>query len=136
MNGTPKPPRFRLRWAIAAGWVLMCLFIIYLADRGLLKAVYRFIGVHPGSDKLGHFVLIGGSAGLLNLALGLRTVRWCGRGWLLGSVIIVIFCTLEEISQHWLPARSFDLLDLAGDYAGIFCFGWLAKRVARWRGQV
>ena len=85
---------------------------------------------------IGHFVLIGASAGLLNLALGLRTVRWFGRAWLLGSVIIVIFCTLEEISQHWLPARSFDLLDLAGDYAGIFCFGWLAKRIARWRGQV
>ena len=74
--------------------------------------------------------------GLLNLALGRRTVLFSGRGWLLGSVLIVIFCTLEEISQHWLPARSFDLLDLAGDYAGIFCFGSLAKRIAHWRGQV
>jgi len=129
-------PRFRLRWAVTAAWVLLCLFIIYLADHGLLRPIYKFVGVHPGSDKIGHFVLIGASAGLLNLALGLRTVRFFGRGWLLGSVLIAIFCTLEEISQHWLPARSFDLLDLAGDYAGIFCFGSLAKRIARWRGQV
>ena len=129
-------PRFHLRWAMSVAWVLMCGFIIYLADRGLLRPVYKFIGAYPGSDKIGHFVLIGASAGLLNLALGLRTVCWLGRGWLLGSVLIALFCTLEEISQHWLPARSFDLLDLAGDYAGIFCFGWLAKRIARWRGQV
>ena len=129
-------PRFHLRWALAVLWVLMCGVIIYLADRGLLRPVYAFIGVYPGSDKLGHFVLIGALAGLLNLALGLREVRWCGRGWLLGSVLVGLFCTLEEISQHWLPARSFDLLDLVGDYAGILFFGWLAKRIARWRGQV
>ena len=130
-----KSPRFHLRWAMAAAWLVMCAVIIYFADRGLLKPVYAFIGVHPGSDKVGHFVLIGALAGLLNLALGLREVRWLGRGWLLGSVLIVIFCTLEEISQLWLPARSFDLLDLAGDYAGILFFGWLAKRIARWRAR-
>ena len=136
MNDHPKKPRTRLRWAIALAWLVMCAVIIYFADRGLLKPVYRFIGVHPGSDKVGHFVLIGALAGLLNLALGLRTVRWLGHPWLLGSVLVGLFCTLEEISQYWLPARSFDLLDLAGDYAGIIVFGWLAKRVARWRGQL
>jgi polysaccharide biosynthesis protein VpsQ len=128
-------PRFRLRWAVTAAWVLLCLFIIYLADHGLLRPIYKFVGVHPGSDKIGHFVLIGASAGLLNLALGLRTVRFFGRGWLLGSVLIAIFCTLEEISQHWLPARSFDLLDLAGDYAGILFFGWLARFISKRRTQ-
>jgi hypothetical protein len=128
-------PRFHLRWAAVIVWLLMCGVIICLADRGLLRPIYKFIGVYPGSDKIGHFVLIGASAGLLNLALGLRTVRWLGRDWLLGSVVIAVFCTVEEISQHWLPARSFDLLDLAGDYAGIFFFGWLAKWVARRRGQ-
>ena len=136
MNDLPKKPRTRLRWAVAVAWLLMCAVIIYFADRRLLKPVYRFIGVHPGSDKVGHFVLIGALAGLLNLALGLRTVRWLGHPWLLGSVLVGLFCTLEEISQYWLPARSFDLLDLAGDYAGILFFGWLAKRVARWRGQL
>jgi len=136
VSDLPKKPRTRLRWAIAIGWLVVCGVIIYFADRGLLKPVYRFIGHYPGSDKVGHFFLIGGSAGLLNLALGLRTVRWLGRGWLLGSGLVVVVCTLEEISQYWLPARSFDLLDLAGDYAGIFVFGWLAKAVARWRGQL
>ena len=135
MRDAPKRPRFHLRWAVAVAWVLMCGLIIYLADRGLLRPIYKFTGVDPGSDKIGHFVLLGALAGLLNLALGLRTVRWLGRGWLLGSVLVVVFCTLEEISQHWLPARSFDLLDLVGDYAGIFFFGWCAKRVAAWRDR-
>ena len=119
-SDAPKRPRFHLRWAVAVAWVLMCGLIIYLADRGLLRPIYKFTGVDPGSDKIGHFVLLGALAGLLNLALGLRTVRWLG---------------LEEISQHWLPARSFDLLDLVGDYAGIFFFGWCAKRVAAWRDR-
>ena len=65
---------------MAVLWVLMCGLIIYLADRGLLRPIYRFIGAYPGSDKIGHFVLIGASAGLLNLALGRRTVRFSGRG--------------------------------------------------------
>ena len=136
MNDHPKKPRTRLRWAIALAWLAMCVLIICLADRGLLKPVYRFIGIHPGSDKIGHFVLIGASAGLLNLALGLRTVRWFGHAWLLGSALVGVACTLEEVSQIWLPSRSFDLLDLAGDYTGILFFGWLAKRVAMRRGQV
>ncbi len=136
MNGRPNKPRSSLRWALALAWLAMCGLIIGLADRGQLKPVYRFIGIHPGSDKIGHFLLIGASAGLLNLALGLRTVRWFGHPWLLGSALVRLCCTLEEISQIWLPARSFDLLDLAGDYAGILFFGWLTKRAAMRRGQV
>ncbi|MCE9611939.1 MAG: VanZ family protein [Chthoniobacter sp.] len=136
MNDIPRKPRTRLRWAIALAWLVMCAVINYFADRGLLTPVYGFISAHPGTDKIGHFVIIGVAAGLLNFALGQRAVRWLGCGWLLGSVFVAVCCTLEEISQIWLPTRTFDLLDLAGDYAGIFFFGWLAKVVARWRGQL
>jgi len=131
-----KTPRARLRWALALGWLAFVAVVIFCADRRLLRPAFSFVDAHPGSDKIGHFVLIGGTAFLLNLALGLREVRWLGRGWLLGSVLVGTVFTLEEISQLWLPARSFDLLDLAGDYAGILFFGWLARRVSRQRGQV
>lgn len=136
MSDLEKAPRTQLRWALALGWLAFVAAVIFCADRRLLRPVFTFIVAHPGSDKIGHFILIGGTAFLLNLALGLREVRWLGRGWLLGSVIAGTVFTLEEISQLWFPARSFDLLDLAGDYAGIWFFGWLAKRVSRRRGQV
>ncbi|MEO8351841.1 MAG: VanZ family protein [Chthoniobacteraceae bacterium] len=82
----------------------------------------------PGSDKLGHFLLIGGMAFFLNLALRARTFRWLGRRWLIGSVLVAVAFTLEELSQRFISSRSFDLVDLAADFAGILFFGWLARR--------
>ena len=130
-----RAPGWR-RWAFTAAWLVFIAAVIFCADRHWLTPVYRFITAYPGSDKAGHFVLIGGMAFLLNLSLDLRTVRLLGWGWLLGGVLVGVVCTLEEISQIWIPSRTFDLLDLAGDYAGIVFFGWLAKVVARRGGQV
>ena len=135
-----RPPTKRAsgwaRWGFTGAWLLFISAVVFCADRDWLTPAFRFITAHPGSDKVGHFVLIGGMAFLLNLSLDLREVRWLGRGWLLGGVLVGAVCTLEEISQIWMSSRTFDLLDLAGDYAGIVFFGWLAKVVARRRGQV
>ena len=124
------------RWGFTAGWLVFVSAVVFCADRRLLSPVFRFISAHPGSDKVGHFVLIGGMAFLLNLSLDVREVRWLGVGWLLGSVLVGVVFTLEEISQIWIPSRTFDLLDLAGDYTGILFFGWLAKTVARRGAQL
>ena len=123
-----------MRWRFTVLWLVFISAVIFCADRHWLTPVYRFITAHPGSDKAGHFVLIGGMAFLLNLSLDVRTVRLLGWRWLLGGVLVAGVCTLEEISQIWIPGRTFDLLDLAGDYAGIMFFGWLAKVVVRRRG--
>ncbi len=137
IDDTPtKPARVGMRWTFTAAWLVFILAVIFCADRHWLTPVYRFIAAYPGSDKIGHFVLIGGMAGLLNLSLGLRSVRVLGWAWLLGGVIVGVACTVEEVSQIWIPWRTFDLLDLAGDYAGIVFFGWLAKVVARRGGEV
>ena len=93
--------------------------------------------MHPvasGERQAGPFIRIGGPAFLLNLSLGVREVRWLGLGWLVGSGRVGTVFTLEEISQLWIPSRTFDFLDLAGAYTGILFFGWLAKRVAVRRG--
>ena len=135
-----RPPTKRAsgwaRWGFTGAWLVFISVVVFCADRRWLTPVFRFITAHPGSDKAGHFVLIGGMAFLLNLSLDLREVRWLGRGWLLGGVLVGTVCTIEEISQIWMSSRTFDLLDLAGDYAGIVFFGWLAKVVARRRRQV
>ena len=131
-----KRTRGSTRRAFTAAWLMFISAVIFCADRHWLTPVYRFITAYPGSDKVGHFVLIGGMAFLLNLSLDLRAVRLVGWGWLLGGVLVGVVCTLEEISQIWIPGRTFDLLDLAGDYAGIVFFGWLAKVMARRGGQV
>jgi VanZ family protein len=132
-----RNPRVQTRWRwAAAGWLVFVSFIVFCADRRLFRSMFGFITSHPGLDKVGHFVLIGGTAFLLNLALGLREWRCLGRGWLLGSTVVAVVCTLEEISQLWFPSRTFDLFDLAADAAGILFFGWLARRVFRSGQQV
>jgi VanZ family protein len=102
-------------------------WIIFLADAGY--AIEMFSALQDaGLDKVGHFALIGMLAYFLNVSLGCRT--W--RGLLLGSAIVFVAATAEEISQVWIENRHCDLLDLAADYAGIWLAGWLARR---WCGR-
>jgi hypothetical protein len=101
--------------------------IIFIADRGGLRPFFEWIAEHPGSDKAGHFVLIGGLAFMLNVALGMRRCAVGPFRLAFGGLLIGIAITIEEISQIWIPSRKFDFGDLAANYAGIICAGWLAR---------
>jgi len=131
---SPERPRVTLRsvrwrWTAVGVWFVTVGFIVYCADRRLMRPMFEFITAYPGLDKVGHFMLVGGAAFLLNLALGLREWRTLGRRWLLGGTLVAVAFTIEEFTQMWFPSRTFDLLDLAADYCGIVFFGWLARRV-------
>lgn len=105
--------------------------IIFLANAGY--AVRFFAAAQrSGGDKLGHFCLLGGLAFCVNWSLGGRT--W--RGWLVGSLIVGVLCTLEEFSQIWIDNRHCDPLDLAANLAGIWVAGLLVRRVCARRSQV
>lgn len=43
--------------------------------------------------------------------------------------ILALLIGLEEFSQIFFPNRSFDLVDLAFSYLGVFFFSWLALRI-------
>ncbi len=102
--------------------------IIYLADAGY--GIGFFSAVQDlGGDKVGHFGLVGLIAYFLNVSLGCRL--W--RNVKLGTLIVGVIFTLEEVSQIWVPNRHFDMLDLAANYAGIWIGGVLAKRHCRRR---
>ena len=122
----PSSPS-RLPTFLAISWLLLVSVIVLLADRGLLYPVYQYIRLHPGSDKLGHFFLIGISAGLLHLALPHRKLSFLPFSPPLAPLLIALLATLEESSQIFLPTRSFDLLDLTADYAGILFFTSLSS---------
>jgi multisubunit Na+/H+ antiporter MnhB subunit len=115
----------------AALWFVAVVGIIMLADSGGAAWLFRWIERTPGGDKAGHFVLIGGMALLLNLALRARRMPALGRHWLIGSLVVVALFTAEEYSQKFNRRRHFDYGDLAADYAGIWCAGWLALRMLR-----
>jgi len=83
-------------------------------------------------DKVGHFFLIGLAALISNFLLQARRVKLFGIPFLLGSVIVAVFVTFEEFRQVPLTNRSFEILDIFYNFAGIFVFG----RVGAWLAQL
>ena len=110
---------------LAVLYTLLIVLIIVAADLGRLPT-RRILAIVPWFDKLCHFLLMGGLAFVINVALGARRYRWLGLGWLVGSLWLGLVVALEEISQLWLPGRAFELRDLAADFAGIVFFGGVA----------
>lgn len=77
-----------------------------------------------GVDKLGHFLGLG--------VLSFLAVSFFGRpSWRRTVLIIAAASVLEELSQGLLPARTFDLGDMAANLVGIGLGGVLAGGLAR-----
>ena len=115
------------RWQLFTFWLALVGIIILMADIGRLSWVTDILKDNPGLDKVGHFGLVGTLAFLFNQALGCRKLR----GIMLGSLIIGTVLTLEEISQRWVPGRSFDYGDMAANIAGCITADLLSRRI--WR---
>ena len=78
------------------------------------------------ADKVGHFLLFGSLAFLLNMAFNCRRYRLFDKEVLFGSMIVICVVALEEISQIFIATRTFDITDLMYDGMGIFLGGYLA----------
>lgn len=111
-------------------YVLILAGIVILAD---LQGTnyFSFIGYIPFGDKIGHFCLMGMFSFLLNLVLKVKQIRFLKVNLLLGSLIVFLIVTLEELSQIFVRGRSFDVTDLIADYTGIFLFGQIAVFIFR-----
>ena len=115
----------------AAGFFAFICWIIWLADTGRSSVFFDLVKMLPYGDKLGHFCLFGLLTLGSNAALQFRKARL---GWIavpLGSLLVLCFVLLEEFSQHFVPGRTLDLLDLLADSAGIALFTWLSFRLER-----
>jgi polysaccharide biosynthesis protein VpsQ len=104
---------------------------ILAADFHRARVLFDWITAHPGTDKVGHFFLLGSLALTLNLGLRGRIAQVGPLSAQMGGLIVGALITLEEISQLWIPSRQFDLGDLAANYAGIAFADWLARRWLR-----
>lgn len=116
------------RWFLAGLYVAVIIAIIVIADGTTTHRWLNFVRVLPYGDKVAHFLLMGGLSFVINWALRCR--RFTLGRWrvLLGSTVVLLLVTAEEISQLFNRYRTFDLTDLACDFAGIFLGGYLATR--------
>jgi VanZ family protein len=117
-------PRILATLAIA-----FVLWIVVLANRGVLYDYLPFIQNIPLLDKAGHFCLMGGVAFFVNLALRGQRLQVLGRDCFLGSLLVFACVLLEELSQIFIATRNFDLVDLLADGLGILVLGTLGGRL-------
>lgn len=122
----------KLKW-LAILYTLFLVLLVFLADQGRYQFLFRFVRDTPYGDKAGHFLLMGLFSLIINLALACKRIRWGRFSILTGSLAVIIVVTLEEFSQRFVRYRTFDLVDLAFDYTGIFLFGLLATYLTRFR---
>lgn len=129
---TQDPYKLAIRRWLRFGAVLAVVFgAIFAADVGGATLLFDWVKEHPGSDKIGHFILLGSLSFSLNIALRGRRQpigRWRPN---LGGLAVGVIITLEEISQIWISTRQFEWADLVANYAGIACADWLARRRLR-----
>ena len=118
----------KITW-ITGIYILLLMSISYLAAHHEYHDLFSIIRSVPGGDKSGHFLLMGLLSFLLNTSLRCRELDVRTRRVLLGSVIVSIAVTLEEVSQLFMHYRSFDWVDLLFDYLGIWVFGKVALYV-------
>jgi VanZ family protein len=111
---------------LAMCYFLFLAVVVYCADSSAHQHLFSFIRSIPGGDKSGHFMLMGAFALLLNLSLSFRVVAVAGKALLIGSIAALTLITIEEFSQRYIPYRTFDLLDLLADFAGVLIFSRLA----------
>jgi hypothetical protein len=131
-----------LRVTLTAIYVMLIVAIVAGANTGILGAYVGFIHRIPFGDKLFHFLLIGGLAFFINWFLHCRSCQIRNCRILVGTAIVAVLSTTEEISQIWIPNRRFDIGDLAINLLGIFILGPLARHagppsssriLARWK---
>lgn len=115
----------------AAIYFFVLAAILAMANIRETQPLFEPIRALPFGDKGGHFLLMGGFSFMANLALKARTVRIRHTNVLLGSLLVGAVVLCEEISQIFLPSRTFDLGDLAADAAGVWFFGEAARRLAQ-----
>ncbi|WP_417912543.1 VanZ family protein [Candidatus Electronema sp. TJ] len=110
----------------AVGLLAFICWIIWLADTGRSSVFFDLVKMLPYGDKLGHFLLFGPLTFGINTALQFRKARLGRIAVPLGSLLVLCFVLLEEFSQHFVPGRTLDLLDLLADSAGIALFTWFS----------
>ncbi len=119
-----------MKW-LAILFALFIILIIILADTGNL-GILTLINRIPFTDKVGHFVLYGILALLVNLSL-FQSLPSRSRIWIavVSGLILALLIGLEEFSQRNFPTRTFSLGDLSASYLGVIFFSWLAVKTAK-----
>ena len=107
-------------------------FIIVMADTNHKLGLMKIIEGVPFGDKVGHFMLFGFLAGLINVALRFRRLKIRSFDINMAGVLVLCFAIAEEFTQLAFANRTFELADMLSDVLGVWGFvvlsEWLWRR--------
>jgi hypothetical protein len=96
-----------------------------------LDLIPTWILSFPAADKVFHFLLFGGLAFWLHLALHAAPVRFLDLHWPRALVILFPIVAAEELSQSLSSVRGVDPGDLISNWLGLLMFWLLSVYVLR-----
>ncbi|WP_339791763.1 VanZ family protein [uncultured Imperialibacter sp.] len=110
-------------------------FIIVMADTNHKLGLMKIIEGVPFGDKVGHFMLFGFLAGLINVALKFRRLKIRTLDINMAGVIVLTFAVAEEFTQLAFATRTFELADMLSDVLGVWSFvflsEWMWRRITK-----
>lgn len=124
-----------IRYIPAALLFAFICFIIIMADTNHKLHLMKVIEGVPLGDKVGHFMLFGFLAGLINVALRFRRLAWRSLDINMAGVIVLTFAVIEEFTQLAFATRTFDLFDVVSDVLGVWFFVVLSEWLWRKMGE-
>jgi VanZ family protein len=101
-------------------------WVIYLANTDANAFFFDFIRSIPYGDKLGHFCLFGTLTLGVIVGSDFRCFQFKSHRIYYGAAIVSLFVFAEELTQLFIPSRTFDLVDLMSDGAGILAASFVA----------
>lgn len=132
---TNKGTMNKLVSILAIGFFAFIVWIIYLANTGAESIFFDFVRSIPYGDKIGHVGLIGTLTLLAVVALKFKSIKVRSVAIYYGVALVFAFVLIEELSQLFIPSRTFDLVDMTANIVGIgaaalLCY-WLHKFMAK-----
>lgn len=116
------------RWLPALLFFLFICTVIIMADNNSDSILFDIVRSLPYGDKLGHILLYGALTTLMVIALKFKTISIRKMNVQLGSILVLSFAFIEEITQLFLVNRTFDLNDIVSDVIGVVVFTVITTR--------
>ncbi len=116
---------------ITLSYGFFIVWVIYMANTGQSSFFFQLVSMIPYGDKLGHVFLFGFLTLGLNIALNFKALSFKQIRVYYGAIIVGMFVVSEELSQYFLPSRTFDVFDLCSDITGILLFSIISYELNR-----
>jgi len=110
---------YKLALVVAVIFFVFILWVIYLANTDGNSVFFDIVRSIPYGDKLGHMCLFGFLTLLTVIGTRFRSFTHGSFKLYYGALVVGLFAVGEELTQAFIPSRTFDFVDLAADFVGI-----------------